>query len=131
MTPQPSKCCELGHKISDYPHGGCPLCSAPVCCETCCRAENLHEESPDDEFILPPYSADPKNPIKHVYQNEGYARGFEEGAASMRNKVQYSLGFEEGRKKGRGNIGALRQWINERTETRLITNEDIVTFLDL
>ncbi len=35
-----------------------------------------------------------------------------------------------GEKKGR-NIGALRQWLNERTEKRLITNEDIETFLNL
>lgn len=38
--------------------------------------------------------------------------------------------YAEGEKKGR-NIGALRQWLNERTETRLITNEDIETFLNL
>lgn len=37
---------------------------------------------------------------------------------------------QEERGRIRKNIGQLRQWLNERTEDRLITNEDIETFLN-
>lgn len=40
--------------------------------------------------------------------------------------------YELGKKEGRGNVSALRQFINERpANSSLITNEDINTFLDL
>ena len=37
---------------------------------------------------------------------------------------------QEERERIKKNIGQLRQWLNERTEDRLITNEDIETFLN-
>lgn len=37
---------------------------------------------------------------------------------------------QEERERIKQNIGQLRQWLNERTEDRLITNEDIETFLN-
>ena len=62
--------------------------------------------------------------------------------ASDFNKYQYFLmrdicidkiipkAKQEERERILKNIGLLRQWLNERTEDRLITNEDIKTFLN-
>ena len=33
-----SKCYGCGGSVSSYPNG-CPQCGAPMCCETCCRAD--------------------------------------------------------------------------------------------
>ena len=49
--------------------------------------------------------------------------------------VEYSIKIvkrakQEERERIKQNIGQLRQWLNERTEDRLITNEDIETFLN-
>ena len=34
----------------------------------------------------PPYSADKENPMKHVYQNEGYSRAIDEAISSIKGK---------------------------------------------
>ena len=152
-TPQPSKCCSecVAYNSKDHERVS-PSCFIPSC--PC----HIHEESPDDEFRTIKKSDYDKqfpgakegwspslSPTQEWKLHNGEVkvpewfmrfcgRVYEEGQDSaiyaMDLQAQ-SHWFEEGRKKGRGNIGALRQWLNERTETRLITNEDIVTFLDL
>jgi len=38
-----NRCDECGTKLSSYP-SGCPLCGAPVCCQSCCKIDHYSKE---------------------------------------------------------------------------------------
>jgi hypothetical protein len=38
-----ARCDHCGGKVTDYPHG-CPGCSAPQCCQSCCDRDQLERQ---------------------------------------------------------------------------------------
>lgn len=49
----------------------------------------------------------------------------------MTEKEYYELGRADAEKIIDGRVGLLRQWLNEKPESRLVTNEDILYWLGL
>lgn len=67
------------------------------------------------------------NAGKAIIKGKFYIQPKERGAIPLKSFISSLLQSE--RAKIMGNIGMLRQWLNEKPADRLVTNEDIETWL--